>query len=201
MATSLAAIGITALAGVIGYSITGRVEPVDALLVGVPGAIGATRRRGAPAADPAARRSRCSSRCLLVAIAVTAARVTTVLLAIVLGLAAGVLAGLFGVGGGILFVPDARPARPRSARGGGDVAARDPADRRRRESGARAAYGNVRWRAGRGGRARRRCPASRSGSGWPSRCPRTRCGGCSRCCSLAVAAQIAWRARRPASYP
>jgi hypothetical protein len=42
MATSLAAIGITALAGVIGYSVTGRVEPVDALLVGLPGAIGAT---------------------------------------------------------------------------------------------------------------------------------------------------------------
>jgi uncharacterized protein len=31
--------------------------------------------------------------------------VTTVLLAIVLGVAAGVLSGLFGVGGGILFVP------------------------------------------------------------------------------------------------
>lgn len=30
---------------------------------------------------------------------------TTVLFALVLGLAAGVLAGLFGVGGGILFVP------------------------------------------------------------------------------------------------
>jgi uncharacterized protein len=31
--------------------------------------------------------------------------VTTILLAILLGYAAGVLAGLFGVGGGILFVP------------------------------------------------------------------------------------------------
>ena len=30
---------------------------------------------------------------------------TTVLLALVLGVAAGVLSGLFGVGGGILFVP------------------------------------------------------------------------------------------------
>jgi uncharacterized protein len=30
---------------------------------------------------------------------------TTVMLALVLGLAAGVLAGLFGVGGGVLFVP------------------------------------------------------------------------------------------------
>jgi uncharacterized membrane protein YfcA len=42
MATSLAAIGVTALAGVIGYSFTGRVEVVDALLVGLPGAVGAT---------------------------------------------------------------------------------------------------------------------------------------------------------------
>jgi uncharacterized membrane protein YfcA len=42
MATSLAAIGVTALAGVIAYSFTGRVEPVDAALVGIPGAIGAT---------------------------------------------------------------------------------------------------------------------------------------------------------------
>jgi uncharacterized membrane protein YfcA len=42
MATSLAAIGVTALAGVIGYSFTGRVEPVDALLIGIPGALGAT---------------------------------------------------------------------------------------------------------------------------------------------------------------
>jgi uncharacterized membrane protein YfcA len=31
--------------------------------------------------------------------------VTTILLAVTLGLAAGVLSGLFGVGGGILFVP------------------------------------------------------------------------------------------------
>jgi len=31
--------------------------------------------------------------------------VTTILLAVVLGLGAGVLSGLFGVGGGILFVP------------------------------------------------------------------------------------------------
>jgi uncharacterized membrane protein YfcA len=42
MATSLAAIGVTALAGVMAYSFTGRVEPVDGLLVGIPGAIGAT---------------------------------------------------------------------------------------------------------------------------------------------------------------
>jgi uncharacterized membrane protein YfcA len=41
MATSLAAIGVTALAGVVAYSFTGRVEPLDGLLVGVPGAVGA----------------------------------------------------------------------------------------------------------------------------------------------------------------
>ena len=41
MATSLAAIGVTALAGVIGYTFTGRVEPLDGLLVGIPGALGA----------------------------------------------------------------------------------------------------------------------------------------------------------------
>jgi uncharacterized membrane protein YfcA len=42
MATSLAAIGVTALAGVVGYSFTGRIDVVDALLVGIPGAVGAT---------------------------------------------------------------------------------------------------------------------------------------------------------------
>jgi uncharacterized membrane protein YfcA len=41
MATSLGAIGVTALAGVIGYALTGRVRPVDAALIGIPGAVGA----------------------------------------------------------------------------------------------------------------------------------------------------------------
>jgi uncharacterized membrane protein YfcA len=41
MATSLAAIGVTALAGVVGYSFTGRVDAADGLLVGLPGALGA----------------------------------------------------------------------------------------------------------------------------------------------------------------
>ena len=40
-ATSLAAIGITATAGVIAYVAHGEVEPVYALLVGVPAAFGA----------------------------------------------------------------------------------------------------------------------------------------------------------------
>ena len=41
MATSLGAIGITALAGVVGYASTGRVRPVEAALVGLPAAAGA----------------------------------------------------------------------------------------------------------------------------------------------------------------
>lgn len=41
-ATSLGAIGITALAGVVGYSLTGRIHVVDAALVGIPAALGAT---------------------------------------------------------------------------------------------------------------------------------------------------------------
>ena len=40
-ATSLAAIGITATAGVITYVVHGEVEPLYALLVGVPAAVGA----------------------------------------------------------------------------------------------------------------------------------------------------------------
>ena len=41
MATSLAAIGVTALAGTIGYAFAGRVRPLEAVLVGVPAALGA----------------------------------------------------------------------------------------------------------------------------------------------------------------
>ncbi len=41
MGTSLAAIGVTALAGVIGYALVGRVRPLDAALVGIPAAVGA----------------------------------------------------------------------------------------------------------------------------------------------------------------
>jgi uncharacterized protein len=41
MATSLAAIGVTALAGVVGYTLTGRVRPAEAALVGLPAAVGA----------------------------------------------------------------------------------------------------------------------------------------------------------------
>jgi uncharacterized membrane protein YfcA len=41
-ATSLAAVGITALAGTITYAIAGEVDPAHAVLLGVPAAFGAT---------------------------------------------------------------------------------------------------------------------------------------------------------------
>src|SRR5919201_211731 len=66
-ATSLAAIGVTALSGVVAYWFHGEIRPAYAALVGLPAAVGAV--------------------------------------GVVLGVAAGVLAGIFGVGGGILFVP------------------------------------------------------------------------------------------------
>jgi uncharacterized membrane protein YfcA len=40
-ATSLAAIGVTALAGVVFYAFHGRVEPGDAALIGLPASLGA----------------------------------------------------------------------------------------------------------------------------------------------------------------
>jgi uncharacterized protein len=41
MATSLAAIGVTALAGTVAYAFLGRVDPALAALVGIPAAVGA----------------------------------------------------------------------------------------------------------------------------------------------------------------
>ena len=41
MATSLAAIGITALAGTVGYALAGHVQPLEAARVGIPAALGA----------------------------------------------------------------------------------------------------------------------------------------------------------------
>ena len=55
MATSLAAIGITALAGTIVYAVHGHVEPAEAALVGIPGALGAIA--GAAAQQRLARRA------------------------------------------------------------------------------------------------------------------------------------------------
>ena len=68
-ATSLAAIGITATAGVITYVVHGEVEPAYALLVGVPAAFGAA---GGSVLQQRLRCGRCrfSSPSLLAAIGV-----------------------------------------------------------------------------------------------------------------------------------
>ena len=103
MATSLAAIGLIALVGAVSYGFHGELKPGAAAVVGLPAAVGAVggtwlqahvtnalaRVRGAPG-----RHRRLAARLMW-----------ALLLAGLIGLVAGVLAGLFGVGGGILFVP------------------------------------------------------------------------------------------------
>ena len=119
-ATSLGAIGITALAGTILYAVQGgHVEPWYALLVGFPAAVGAVAGT--------ALQQRLTGRVLTLAFSVFLAGVALWLLlsapaeseavgvgdvsawriaaAVGLGLVAGMLAGLFGIGGGLLFVP------------------------------------------------------------------------------------------------
>jgi uncharacterized membrane protein YfcA len=123
----------------------------------------------------------------------------TVLLAIALGFAAGVLAGFFGVGGGILFVPtlialglsqlDAEATSllailPTVAAG----------TWRQRH------YGNVRWRA-----ALLLGISSIAGAVVGVQVATSVSEGLLRrlfaVLLLGVAAQLAWRARRPAPYP
>ena len=124
---------------------------------------------------------------------------TTILLALLLGVAAGVLAGFFGVGGGILFVPtlvalglsqlEAEATSllailPTVAAG---------AWRQRR-------YGNVRWRA-----ALVLGVASIAGAAVgvevATALPEDVLRKLFAVLLLGVAAQLAWRARRPAPYP
>lgn len=110
-ATSLGAIGITALAGTIAYALLGRVHVDDAALVGLPAALGAVAGT--------VLQQRLSRRALTVLFAGLLVAVAALLffdaepslskggaaIAALVGVAAGVLAGLFGIGGGILFVP------------------------------------------------------------------------------------------------
>jgi len=119
-ATSLGAIGITALTGTILYAVQGgHVEVGYALLVGLPAAAGAVLGTGL--------QQRISGRALALGFAAFLAGVALWLLlsapaeadatglgdagawriaaSLGLGLAAGTLAGLFGIGGGLLFVP------------------------------------------------------------------------------------------------
>ena len=178
-ATSLGAILITAVAGAATYGLHGEVKPGAAAIVGLPAVAGVLIGTSAPAAGTAAcahlrLRDRAGGGRR------QAARLTIVLVGL-LGLAAGVLAGLFGVGGGIVFVPalDLR-ARPVAVARRGDVAARDPADGDRRllapaplreHRSARCADRRPRLDHRRPGGRRRR----------PSRCPNRSCAGSSAC--------------------
>jgi uncharacterized membrane protein YfcA len=109
MATSLAAIGVTALAGTILYALHGKVEPSYAALVGLPATLGVVA--GAALQQRIRRRWLSLLFSLLVLgvgieLLVSPPRLSeSFALAVVLGFAAGILAGLFGVGGGVLFVP------------------------------------------------------------------------------------------------
>ena len=124
---------------------------------------------------------------------------TTVMLAVLLGFAAGVLAGFFGVGGGILFVPTL-VALGLSQLGAEatsllailpTVAAGTWRQRR---------YGNVRWRT-----ALALGISSIAGAAVgvqiATALPEDTLRLLFALFLLAVAAQLAWRARRPAPYP
>ena len=120
---------------------------------------------------------------------------TTIVLALVLGVAAGVLAGLFGVGGGILFVPAL------VALGLGQIEAQGTSllailptvlagtwNQRR--------YGNLRPRTAVvvGVVVDRRRRSSVHGS--PRSFRRPRCAACSPLLLFGVAAHLVWRTRR-----
>ncbi len=124
---------------------------------------------------------------------------TTVLLALLLGLAAGVLAGFFGVGGGILFVPTL------VALGLSQIEAEATSllailptvaagTWRQRH------YGNVRWRTalvlGLSSIA-----GVAVGVAIATSLPESTLRRLFAVLLLGVAAQLAWRARRPAPYP
>ena len=106
---------------------------------------------------------------------------TTIVLAIGLGLAAGVMSGLFGVGGGILFVPML------VALGLGQVEAAATSLLAVVPTAAvgtwrQARYGNLQTSAGPRSSAWRRSWASRSACRSRRRCPSTSCGACSASC-------------------
>jgi uncharacterized membrane protein YfcA len=119
--------------------------------------------------------------------------VTTVLLAVALGVAAGLLAGLFGVGGGILFVPTLL------ALGLGHLDAEATSLLAILPTVAAALwrqqrYGNVRWRASATiGLAS--LPAVALGAWAAESLPEETLQRLFALLMLAVAAQIAWRAR------
>lgn len=198
MATSLAAIGLTALAGTFLYALHGKVEPGYAALVGLPAAVGAIA--GAALQQRIRRRGLVVFfSLLLVAVGVSLlvqppSLSDSYALGAALGFAAGVLAGMFGVGGGILFVPTllALGLTQLHAEATSLLAILPTAAT---GSWRQARYGNVRWRA-----------AATIGiaSLWGAEAgvlvatslPETMLRRLFGALMLVVAAQLAWRSRR-----
>ena len=115
--TSLAAIVITATVGATLYAIEGEVDFARAALVGIP-AVGGVLLGTALQQRIPARNLTFAFAALLVGLGIwmllgdgteaaagSSADTRTIVAALAAGIAAGILAGLFGVGGGILFVP------------------------------------------------------------------------------------------------
>ncbi len=123
---------------------------------------------------------------------------TTVILALLLGLAAGVLGGLFGVGGGILFVPTLvglglgqLDAEATSLLAVIPVVLAGTWRQNR--------YGNVRWRAALGiGLAS--VVGVEAGVQIATALPEATLRRLFGVLMLVVAAQLAWRSRRPTAY-
>ncbi|MDQ5821747.1 MAG: sulfite exporter TauE/SafE family protein [Actinomycetota bacterium] len=199
MATSLAAIGLTALAGAILYALYGKVDPSYAALVGLPAAVGAV------AGTALQQRIRRRGLSLLFALLIVGVAISLLIepprlsesfaLAALLGLAAGVLAGLFGVGGGILFVPTllALGLSQLHAEATSLLAILPTAVV---ATWRQTRYGNVRWRsAGVIG------VSSLAGAGpgvlVATNLPEVTLRRLFAALMLAVAAQLAWRSRRP----
>ena len=194
-ATSMGAIAITATVGAISYAIQGHQHPWEAVLLGVPAAFGVVAGT--------AIQQRVPLRALQLSFAVLVALVGIRLLApdalpfheahgrswwtipvgLAIGTLGGVLAGLFGVGGGLLFVPTfvlllglsrSTPARPRCSR-----CCPRPTSARSVSIATATSRCARRSRSG-----SRRSPASRAGSRSRRACPRRRCGRSSApsCC-------------------
>ena len=115
--TSLAAIAITATVGATLYAIEGEVDFARAALVGIP-AVGGVLFGTALQQRIPARNLTFAFAALLVGLGIwmllgdgteaaagSSGDTRTIVAALAAGIAAGILAGLFGVGGGILFVP------------------------------------------------------------------------------------------------
>lgn len=116
-ATSMGAIAITATAGSISYAIQGHQHPAEAALLGVPAAIGVIAGTALQQRVPLrGLQLLFAAFVLLVGIRLLAPdalpfhevdhrRWWVYVAGLAIGVLGGVLAGLFGIGGGILFVP------------------------------------------------------------------------------------------------